>query len=61
MSKVAYDYMEKYIRDLIPENKGVLKELEDYAKENSVPIVHKEVANFLEFMINLKNLKKYLS
>ncbi len=46
MSKVAYDYMEKYIRDLIPENKGVLKELEDYAKENSVPIVHKEVANF---------------
>ncbi|MCR1933569.1 O-methyltransferase [Clostridium tepidum] len=60
MSKVAYDYIEKYIRELIPENKGALKELEDYAKENSVPIIHKEVANFLEFMISLKKPKKIL-
>ncbi|WP_251860405.1 O-methyltransferase [Clostridium sp. Marseille-Q2269] len=60
MSKVAYDYMEEYIRGLIPEKSGLLKELEDYAKENSVPIVHKEVANFLEFMISVKNPKKIL-
>ncbi|AUM99833.1 methyltransferase [Clostridium botulinum] len=60
MSKVAYDYMEEYIRGLIPENEGVLKELEDYAKENAVPIIHKEVANFLEFMISVKKPKKIL-
>lgn len=60
MSKVAYDYMEEYIRGLIPEKSGLLKELEDYAKENSVPIVHKEVANFLEFMISVKKPKKIL-
>ena len=29
MSGVAYDYMEEYIRGLIPESTGKLKELED--------------------------------
>lgn len=60
MSKIAYDYMEDYIRSLIPEHTGELKELEDYAKENSVPIVHKEVANFLDLMINIKKPSKIL-
>ncbi|WP_434303229.1 O-methyltransferase [Clostridium botulinum] len=60
MSKVAYDYMEEYIRGLIPENEGILKDLEDYAKEKAVPIVHKEVANFLELMISVKKPKKIL-
>lgn len=60
MSKIAYDYMEDYIRGLIPDNVGILKELEEYAKENSVPIIHKEVANFLDVMINIKKPKKIL-
>ena len=38
MSGVAYDYMEEYIRGLIPESTGKLKELEDFAKEIGVPI-----------------------
>ncbi|NEZ45978.1 O-methyltransferase [Clostridium niameyense] len=60
MSKIAYDYMEDYIRSLIPEHTGEIKELENYAKENLVPIVHKEVANFLELMINIKKPSKIL-
>ncbi|MBO0545729.1 O-methyltransferase [Clostridium botulinum] len=61
MSKVAYDYMEEYIRGLISENEGILKDLEDYAKENAVPIVHKEVANFFRVYDKCKkNLKKIL-
>ena len=60
MSGIMYDYMENYIRSLIPENENVLKELEEYAKENDVPIVQKETANFLELMINLKKPKKIL-
>ena len=54
MSGVAYDYMEEYIRGLIPESTGKLKELEDFAKENGVPIAQKETIKFLEFMVNMK-------
>lgn len=54
MSGITYDYMEQYIRSLIPNNKGILKEMEDYAKENSVPIIQKEAAKFLELMVNIK-------
>ncbi|NLZ48670.1 MAG: O-methyltransferase [Clostridiales bacterium] len=53
MSNITYDFMEQYIRELIPERQGILKELEDYAKENKVPIIHKEVANYLEQMVNI--------
>ncbi len=34
MSGVTFEYMEKYLRDLIPERNDELKELEDFAKEN---------------------------
>lgn len=60
MSGIAYDYMEEYIRGLIKENKGILKELEDYAHSNFVPIIHKEVAKFLEIMIKIKRPLKIL-
>ena len=42
MSGITYDYMEEYIRGLIPESEGRLKELEVFAKENGVPIAQKE-------------------
>lgn len=54
MSGITHDYMEQFIKGLIPENDGILKELEIYAKENSVPIIQKEVGKFLELMITLK-------
>ncbi|NYC94475.1 putative O-methyltransferase YrrM [Clostridium acetobutylicum] len=54
MGKIMYDYISDYIRNLIPEHEGVLKELEEYAAENNVPIVHKETAKFLEFMMQVK-------
>ena len=60
MSNVTYDYMEQYIRDLIPMHEGILSELESYAEEYKVPIIHKEVANFLELIINLKKPKRIL-
>ncbi|MDD7793330.1 O-methyltransferase [Clostridium sp. 'White wine YQ'] len=60
MSGVTYDYMEKYIRDLIPEKEGSLKELEDFAHENQVPIVQKETAKFLEFMVSFQKPKRIL-
>lgn len=60
MSNVTYDYMEEYIRNLIPDSKGVLKEIEDFAKENRVPIVQKETAKFLEFMMGVKKPNRIL-
>lgn len=60
MSGITYDYMEQYIRQLIPEHSGILRDMECYAKENSVPIVQKETAKFLELMVTIKKPKKIL-
>ena len=60
MSKITYDYMDDYIRGLIPERTGTLKEIEDFARENGVPIVQKETGVFLEFMTSMKKPKKIL-
>ena len=60
MSKITYDYMEDYIRGLIPERTGTLKEIEDFARENGVPIVQKETGVFLECMTSMKKPKKIL-
>lgn len=54
MSGITYDYMQDYIRSLIPESYGKYKDLEDFALENKVPIAQKETARFLEFMISMK-------
>ena len=60
MSEITYDYMEEYIRSLIPDRDGTLKEIEDFAKENHVPIVQKETGVFLEFMTSMKKPKRIL-
>ena len=54
MSGITYDYMEEYIRGLIPEREGTLKEIEEFARDNGVPIVQKEAGKFLEFMVSMK-------
>lgn len=60
MSNINLPYIEKYIRDLLPENKGLLKDMEAYAKENNVPIVHKEVGVLLQVMAKSISAKKVL-
>lgn len=60
MSNITYDYMEEYIRGLIKDDDDFLKELEEFAKVNSVPIIHKEVGRFLEVLINIKKPKRIL-
>lgn len=60
MSNINEDYIEDYIREVIPESKGLLKEIEKYAEENHVPIVHPEVAQFLKVLIKVKKPKKIL-
>lgn len=44
---ICYDFINEYIRNTIRKNDGFLKELEDFALENHVPIVQPEVAALL--------------
>ena len=60
MSGITYDYMEQYLRELIPGNTGILGDLESFALEYKVPIVQKETAKFLELMITMNRPKKIL-
>ena len=44
---IVYPYITEYIRGEIPENTGILKEMEDYAVTNSIPILQPETAKLL--------------
>lgn len=60
MSNISHDYIENYIRGLIKDNEGYIKYMEDYAIENHVPIIHKEVAQFLRVIIKSHKIKSIL-
>lgn len=60
MSEISQDYIVEYIRGLIEEESEILRELEEYAHENNVPIVQSEVGNFLRFMVSVHKPKKIL-
>ena len=60
MSNIVNDKVENYIRETLRPSQGLLRELELYAKENSVPIIHKEVADLLRVILKLKKPKKIL-
>lgn len=59
MDKINRDYIEEYIRELIPE-KYKLKDIEEYAMENHVPIIQPEVAQFLRVMLRTTKPKNIL-
>lgn len=60
MSNIAHDYIEEYIRGLIPEKQDHIKSMEEYAKEKNVPIIHPEVGQFLKVLIKSHGVKKIL-
>lgn len=57
---INYDYILRYIRDTLPQSTGLLKEMEDYAKEHSVPISQPESIRFLEVIIKIANARNIL-
>ena len=44
---IVHPYITEYLRKTVPPHEGILKELEAYAKEHSVPIVQPETAQLL--------------
>lgn len=57
---IVYPYVTEYLRKDIPQRSGILKELEDYATEHSVPIVQPETAQLLEVLSAIKRPKRIL-
>ncbi len=60
MSNINLTFIEEYIRDVLPKNKGPLREIEIYAAENHIPIVHKEVGVLLQVLTKISGAKKVL-
>ena len=58
--KINYDYITEYLHQVLPETKGYLKEMEEYAKEYEVPIIHKEMKSFLEVLCKMQKPLKIL-
>lgn len=57
---IVYPYITSYLRGEIPERTGILKELEEYAEENSVPVVQPETAKLLEVLTCIKRPERVL-
>lgn len=51
---IVYPYITSYIRGEITQRTGILRELEDYAEKNAVPIVQPETAKLLEALMCIK-------
>lgn len=60
LSNITNDYIEDYIRGLIPEKEDNFKEMEEYALENHIPIIEPEVAQFLNVQLQALRPKKIL-
>ncbi|NLK44078.1 MAG: O-methyltransferase [Tissierellia bacterium] len=60
MNQINEEYIEDYIRSLLPRPNGVLEELEEYALDNHIPIVQPEVAQVLKVLLKIKKPKNIL-
>lgn len=57
---INYPHIVEYLGKTLPESTGILKELEDYANEFTVPIIQKEVRSFLGMLLKYKAPKNIL-
>lgn len=60
MNYINEDYIEEYLRGLLPESKNMFDQLERYAEENHIPIVQPEVAQLLKVLLKMNKPKSIL-
>ncbi|QZY57001.1 O-methyltransferase [Crassaminicella profunda] len=60
MSNIVNELVEEYIRNILPQKDGLLKDMEEYAFKNHVPIVQPEVAKLLEVITKINQTKSVL-
>ncbi len=51
--KINLEYITEYLHEVLPETEGYLADMEKFAFENDVPIIHKEVKFFLEMLCGM--------
>lgn len=57
---ITFDYITRYIRRTLRQSDGIIAEMEEYAKENGVPISQPESIKMLELLIKIGNVKRVL-
>ncbi len=60
LSNISEDYIEEYIRSLISTENDKILEIEKYAHYNHIPIIEKEVAQFLKVLLKIAKPKRIL-
>lgn len=60
MTNINEEYIEEYLRKLVPKKKDFLIRMEVYAEENHVPIVEPEVAQLIKVLLKSKQAKTIL-
>lgn len=60
MSEIVQDYIENYLRDLLPLGSEKLVALRKAAEADEIPIIHPEVEKHIELMIASMGVKKIL-
>ncbi len=57
---INYEYIVRYIRRTLKKNDGLLYEMEQFAKENDVPIAQPETIRFIETLVKSAQAKNVL-
>lgn len=60
MDTIKRDYIDEYISSLVHEDDEELQKFRDYCERRQLPIIHKEVGQFIKLMINQLNAKSIL-
>ena len=60
MANINHDYIDSFLIGMIPERSGILKEMEEYAKENRVPLITPDIAGLLAVLIKTAGVKSIL-
>ncbi len=60
MSEIVQDYIEDYIRGLIPPNNAQMEDFRNQAIADEIPIIHLEVQKHIELMIRSQKVQSIL-
>jgi predicted O-methyltransferase YrrM len=60
MSNIVNEHVESYLRSLVNETEEYFLDLEAYAEEHHVPIIHKEVKSLLDFLVKMNGTTSVL-
>ena len=58
--KILYPEVSEYLRSFLPDQEGLLGEMQAYAKIHYIPIIHREVAQFLKVFLSYSQPRSIL-